>query len=111
LPGGALHARFKRLQSLFDFLVRQFALVCKRILNTSDQLIFIQFDAQLFLLFQRVFHITTQDAQRVSGFLVVILECCFAVSSSGWFRSISSEGDRGMQSNSHCGRQQRYFKQ
>jgi hypothetical protein len=42
----SFHARFKRLQSLFDFLVGQLALISKCVLNAGDQLIFIQFDAQ-----------------------------------------------------------------
>ncbi len=35
----------------YDLLVGEFALISKCILNTSDQLIFIQFDAQFFLFF------------------------------------------------------------
>jgi hypothetical protein len=46
LLSGGLHARFKGLQSLFDLLVGQFALIGKRVLNAGDQLSFIQLDAQ-----------------------------------------------------------------
>ncbi len=56
--------------------------------------------------------VVARHAQRIGRFLIVIFKCRFTLSRRGCLRCrICSEGQRCIQGDGHCGRQQRYFKQ